>query len=68
MVVLILERVPPSLRGELSRWMVEAKASVFVGSLSAMVRDRLWTRACGRVGEGSAVLVYSSDFIPPYGT
>jgi CRISPR-associated protein Cas2 len=61
MVVLILERVPSSLRGELTRWMLEPRAGVFVGTLSAMVRDRLWTRACSRVGEGSAILIHSSD-------
>ena len=61
MVVLILERVPSSLRGELTRWMLEPKAGVFVGSLSGMVRDRLWTKACRRAGEESAIMIYSSD-------
>ena len=41
--------------------MLEAKTGVFIGSLSAMVRDRLWTKACRRAGEGSAILIYSSD-------
>ena len=31
MVVMILERAPPGLRGEMSRWMIEPKAGVFVG-------------------------------------
>lgn len=42
MVVIILEKVPVGLRGELTRWMLELRAGVFVGSLSAMVRDKLW--------------------------
>ncbi len=42
MVVMILERVPESVRGELSLWMIEPKAGVFVGNLSALVRDKLW--------------------------
>ena len=45
MVILILECVPSSLRGELTRWMLELKAGVFVGTMSAMVRDRLWELA-----------------------
>ena len=44
MVVLVLERVPASLRGELSRWMLEARAGVFIGDVTAMVRDKLWEK------------------------
>jgi len=44
MVVFILDRVKPGLRGELTRWMLEPKAGVFVGRLSAMVRDHLWEK------------------------
>jgi CRISPR-associated protein Cas2 len=42
MVVMIFESVSPSLRGNLSRWMIEPRAGVFVGKLSALVRDELW--------------------------
>lgn len=63
MVVLILENVPTRLRGELSRWMIEPRAGVFVGSVSGMVRDKLWEEAKkGLVeGEGGATLVYNSN-------
>jgi len=47
MVVMILECVPESLRGELSRWLLEPKAGVFVGTVTATVRERLWERVCG---------------------
>lgn len=46
MVVLILERVPAKLRGELSRWMIEPRVGVFVGIMSALVRDKVWEKAC----------------------
>lgn len=61
MVVMILERVPVSLRGELTRWMLEPKAGVFIGSLSAMVRERLWEKACKGMRSGAGALIYSSD-------
>ena len=61
MVVMILERVPPGLRGELTRWFLEPKAGVFVGRVSAMVRDRLWDKARGQAREGGCVMIYSSD-------
>jgi CRISPR-associated protein Cas2 len=61
MVVLILERVPPGLRGELTRWLLEPQAGVFVGRVSAMVRDRLWEKACKDAKGGGCLIVYSSD-------
>ena len=42
MIVLILERVPVGLRGELTRWLLEAKAGVFVGKVvDRQRRDRV---------------------------
>lgn len=61
MAVLIIERVPPGLRGELSRWFLEPKAGVFVGRVSAMVRDRLWEKACRQAKEGGCVILYTSN-------
>jgi len=60
MVVLILERVPVGLRGELSRWMLEPKAGVFVGNLSAIVRDKLWQKASRGAKGGAGTIVYTS--------
>lgn len=61
MQVLILERVPAGLRGELTRWMIEVKAGVFVGTVSALVRDKLWERACRESRGGSAVLIHTTN-------
>jgi CRISPR-associated protein Cas2 len=61
MVVMILERVPQGLRGELTRWFLEPKAGVFVGRVSAMVRDRLWDKACGQARDGSCVMIHTSN-------
>jgi CRISPR-associated protein Cas2 len=61
MVVLILERVTPGLRGLLSRWFLEPKAGVFVGQVSAMVRDRVWEETCKRMKDGAGMLVYRTN-------
>ena len=61
MVVVVLERVPASLRGELTRWMLEPKTGVFVGTMSAMVRARLWEKISSDRGIGAGMLIYSSD-------
>ena len=59
--MLILERVPTSLRGELTRWLLEPKAGVFVGRVSGMVRDRLWEKACLRAEDGGCLMICSGD-------
>lgn len=61
MTVMILEKVSASVRGELTRWLLEPKTGVFVGRVSAMVRDRLWERVQANAGTGGAVLVHQAD-------
>ena len=74
MIVLIVERAPVSLRGELTRWLLEARPGVFVGHVSAMVRDKLWDKVCEDVtaprtrraaasgaGGSGAMLMHSAD-------
>jgi len=61
MVVLILENVPTSLRGELTRWLLEPKAGVFVGRVSALVREQLWQKACSGAKGGGCVMVHSCN-------
>jgi CRISPR-associated protein Cas2 len=50
-----------SLRGDLTLWLSELTANVYVGNVSAKVRDNLWERVCGNIGSGSAVLAYSTN-------
>jgi CRISPR-associated protein Cas2 len=61
MVVMILSRVRPSLRGELTRWLIQPKTNVFVGRLSALVRDKLWERVTQSLGGGAGVMIYTSN-------
>ena len=61
MVVFVLERVPVSLRGELTRWMLELKTGVFVGSVSALVRNLLWDKTRKSLKGGGAILIHTSD-------
>jgi len=41
--------------------MIEPKTGVFVGKLSATVRERLWQKACEGMKGGAGTLVHSSD-------
>ena len=61
MVLLILERVSPSLRGELTRWLLQPKAGVFVGTISAMVREKLWEKVMRSKKIGGAIMIHNSN-------
>ena len=61
MTVLILERVAAGLRGELTRWLLEPRTGTFVGTVSALVRDRLWDRACRHAGDGGGWLIHAAN-------
>ncbi len=59
MTVILMENVPEALRGHCTRFMLEVKAGVFLGTVTATVRDLLWERVCGQCGQGAAILIYS---------
>lgn len=61
MLVMILERVTPGLRGELSRWLIEPHTGVFVGHVSAMVRDKLWEKCLARKSLGRIIQIWSTN-------
>ena len=61
MIVITLTDCPPKVRGDLSKWLLEISTGVYVGNLSARVRDELWGRVCEHVKEGRATMVYSSN-------
>ncbi|MET7344615.1 type I-E CRISPR-associated endoribonuclease Cas2e [Streptomyces sp. NPDC005547] len=58
MLVIATTAVPDNLRGALSRWTSELVPGIFVGSVSARVRDQLWQAVTDTVGNGAAVLVH----------
>jgi CRISPR-associated protein Cas2 len=61
MIVLILDNASASLKGELTRWLIQIKPGVFVGKLSARVRDKLWEKITSYKTPVNATLVYSSN-------
>jgi CRISPR-associated protein Cas2 len=61
MIVMVLEKVPTSLRGELTRWLLEVKTGVFVGHVSARVRDKLWDKCCKAKRVGGVTQIWSTN-------
>ena len=56
-----MENTSEGFRGELTQWLLEAKAGVFIGNISAAVRERLWHKVLIDDRTGSALMIYSSD-------
>lgn len=61
MVVLVLTACPAGLRGFLTRWLMEISPGVFVGKLSARVRDEVWDRVQEMAKDGRGILVFAAD-------
>jgi CRISPR-associated protein Cas2 len=61
MVVMILEKVSVSLRGTLTRWLLEPHSGVFVGHVSALVRDQLWEKCASAKGVGGVIQIWSTN-------
>ena len=61
MLVIVLENVPPRLRGRLAVWLLEIRAGVYVGNYSIKVRDHIWSQVESGIGEGNAVMAWRSN-------
>lgn len=60
MTILLLERVPPGLRGEITRWLTEIGTGVYVGRASGLVRDQLWEACAARAEGGTVRLIWTA--------
>ncbi|MFJ2620779.1 type I-E CRISPR-associated endoribonuclease Cas2e [Glutamicibacter sp. NPDC087344] len=60
MTVIVLSSCPVGLRGFLSRWLMEISAGVFVGVVSARIRDEIWDEVRVLCKDGRAILVHSA--------
>ncbi len=58
MIVIVLEKCPPALRGDLSKWLLEISLGVYVGKINARVREALWAKICSECKSGRATMVY----------
>ena len=73
MVTLVVENVPPRLRGRLAIWLLEVRAGVYVGNVSRPVREMLWDQVQSLAETGNAVMAWGTntesgfDFVT-YGT
>ncbi|WP_239331321.1 type I-E CRISPR-associated endoribonuclease Cas2e [Frankia sp. CiP3] len=61
MIVISTTAVPDHVRGALSRWLVEPTAGLYVGTVSARVRDELWAAVAASVADGAAVCIHTAE-------
>jgi len=61
MIVLHLTDCPIGLRGSITKWLMEIASGVFVGKVSARVRDEIWVQVQEHCRNGRAVLVFNAS-------
>lgn len=61
MTVITMTNCPQKLRGDLSKWLMEINTGVYVGNVSARVREALWKRITESIRNGQATMVYSAN-------
>ena len=61
MTVIICEAVPPRLRGRLAVFLLEIRAGVYIGKLSAKRRVLVWEQVTTALGGGNAVMAWTTN-------
>jgi CRISPR-associated protein Cas2 len=61
MVVIVVENVPPRLRGRLAIWLLEVRAGVYVGNISRRVREMIWDTVIKGIEDGNAVMAWGTN-------
>ncbi|MBW2096617.1 MAG: type I-E CRISPR-associated endoribonuclease Cas2 [Deltaproteobacteria bacterium] len=60
MMVIVVENVPPRLRGRLAVWLLEIRAGIYVGDYSVKVREMIWEQVLNGLEEGNAVMAWTA--------
>ena len=61
MLVIVVENVPPRLRGRLALWLLEVRAGVYVGDYSRRVREMIWHQVEVGIEDGNAVMIWTTN-------
>jgi CRISPR-associated protein Cas2 len=61
MLVIVVENVPPRLRGRLAVWLLEVRAGVYVGNVGRRVREMIWENVEKGIEEGNAVMAWNTN-------
>lgn len=56
-MLFLTEKISSRIRGELTKWMLQLKPGVFIGTLSTLVGEKLWLKIQKKQGRGGAIWV-----------
>jgi CRISPR-associated protein Cas2 len=60
MLMMLMEAVPPRLKGELTRWLTPLSSRVYIGRVTPVVRDMLWDKARRECPAGRLMQAWSA--------
>lgn len=61
MIVISLSSCSSKVRGYLSEWFFEISTGVYVGNVTARVRDEVWETITQNIGTGRCIMAYSTN-------
>jgi CRISPR-associated protein Cas2 len=61
MLVIVVENVPPRLRGRLAVWLLEVRAGVYVGNVNRRIREMIWGQVEKGIEDGNAVMAWNTN-------
>jgi len=61
MIVITMTDCPVGLRGDLTKWLLEINTGIFVGQVSARVRDQIWERIKETIKNGRVIMVFNTN-------
>jgi len=61
MLVIVVENVPPRLRGRLALWLLEIRAGVYVGKVTRRIREMIWRNVLKGIGPGNAAMTWTTN-------
>ncbi len=61
MLVIAAENVPARLRGRLAIWLLQVRAGIYIGNVSAKIRDMIWEQCEVLCEEGNIVMAWQTN-------
>lgn len=58
MIVLTIKNAPSTVHHYLSKWFFEISTGVYVGQVSARIRDKIWDNLCVRLQSSQLTMIY----------
>jgi len=61
MLVVVIENVPPRLRGRLAIWLLEIRAGVYLGNVSKRIREMIWEQIVSLAETGNVAMAWATN-------